>query len=202
MQVGEHLDDVLPADELHEVEPVRADVGNGAQGTLPAGIEAPVPVGVEEQPVLEVLAGDQSGLTDLAGLDEGSGVLVVRVEPGVEAHRVDDAGVCREADQLGGLGAVDAERFLADHVLAGVDRRPRLGGVDVVRAGDVHGVEVGDGEQLVERVVGLGQQRVGLAARPLRRRADHPDDVDTDATQRLGVHRRHPSRPDNSSAHG
>ena len=91
-------------------------------------------------------------------------MLVVRVEAGVEAHRVDDAGVGCEADELGGLGGVDAERLLADDVLAGGDRRPGLLGVDVVGAGDVHGVEVGDGEQFVERVERLGQQRVGLAA--------------------------------------
>ena len=77
-------------------------------------------------------------------------MLVVRVEAGVEAHRVDDAGLGGEADELGGLSDVDTERLLADDVLAGSDRRPGLLGVDVVGAGDVHGVEIGDGEQLVE----------------------------------------------------
>ena len=201
MQVGEHLDDALAADELHEVEPVRADVGDGPQGALPAGVEAPVPVSVEEQPVLQVLAADQAGLTDLAGPHEGRGVLVVRVEAGVEAHGVDDPGGGGQGDQLGGLGGVDAERLLADDVLAGGNRRPGLGGVDVVGAGDVHGIEVGDGEQLVERVEGLGQQRVGLAAGAFRGGPDHPDDLDTDAAQRLGVHGSHPSGPDDRRLH-
>ena len=101
-------------------------------------------------------------------LDEGGGVLVVGVVAQVEAHRVDDAGVGGQGDELGGLGGVDAERLLAHDVLAGGDGRRGLFGVDVVRAGDVDDIEIGDGEQLIERVVRLGQQRIGLAARALR----------------------------------
>ena len=64
VQVGAHLDDALPADELDEIKPVRADVRDGAQLALACGIEAPVPVRVEEQPVLQVVAADQARLAD------------------------------------------------------------------------------------------------------------------------------------------
>ena len=75
-----------------------------------------------------------------------------------------------------------------------------LGGMDVVRAGDVHRLQAGHGEQLFERVERRRQQRVGLGPGALRRRADHPDDLDTDAPQRLGVHERHPPGADDPGA--
>ena len=76
--------------------------------------------------------------------------------------------VGRQGDELGGLGGVDAEGLLTHDVLAGGDGRRGLFSVDVVRAGDVDDIEIGDGEQFIERVVGLGQQGIGLAARALR----------------------------------
>ena len=127
VQVGADLDDALAADELDEVEPVRADVGDGTEVALAGGVEPPVPVGVEQQPVLQVVAADQPRLADRAGADEGGGVLVVRVVAEVEAHGVDDAGVAGAGDEVAGLGAVDAERLLADDVFAG-GRSPPLPG--------------------------------------------------------------------------
>ena len=144
VQVGEHLDHLAAADEAGEVEPVRADVGNGAQATLTRGVEAPVPVGVEEQPVLVVAAGDEARLTDRARSDQGGGVLVLRVVADVEAHGVDDAGGLGEGDELGGLRRRHAEWLLAHHVAAGGEHGAHVLGVDVVGAGDVDDLDCGD----------------------------------------------------------
>ena len=65
-QVGHHLDDVQAGDEARQVEPVRADVADGAERAATLGLEPPVPVGLEQQPVLEVAAGDQADVAEPA----------------------------------------------------------------------------------------------------------------------------------------
>ena len=59
-QVGHHRHDRLAGDEGHQVEPVRADVADRAQRAALVRLEPPVPVGLVEQPVLEVVAGDEA----------------------------------------------------------------------------------------------------------------------------------------------
>ena len=54
-------------------------------------LEAPVPIGVVQQPVLEVAAGDQADVAEPAAADELGQVLVERVEADVEVDRVDEA---------------------------------------------------------------------------------------------------------------
>ena len=162
VQVGEHLRHLLTGHEAGQVDPVRADVGHRPQRALAFGVESPVPVGLEQQPVLQVVPADQPRCADRPGGHLGGGVLVLGVVAQVEADGVDDAGGLRPFHQVGRLGGVDAERLLADHGQAGVDDGAGLGGVDVVRAGDVHRLQAGHGEQLVERVERRRQQRVGL----------------------------------------
>ena len=65
-QVGHHRDDPLAGQEGREVHPVRADVGHGAQLAAQLGLEPPVPVRVEQQPVLEVVAGDEPDVAEPA----------------------------------------------------------------------------------------------------------------------------------------
>ena len=48
-----------PLMKLGQVEPVRADIADRPQRAARIGLEPPVPVGVVEQPVLEVVAADQ-----------------------------------------------------------------------------------------------------------------------------------------------
>ena len=57
-----------------------------------SGCEPPVPVGLEEQPVLEVAAGHEPDVAELAAGDDLVGVLVERVEADVEVGGVDEAG--------------------------------------------------------------------------------------------------------------
>ncbi len=60
-----------------------ADVAEGAQRAALLRIEPPVPVRVEEQPVLEVAAGDQADVAQVAGTDPLVEVLVEGVEADV-----------------------------------------------------------------------------------------------------------------------
>ena len=74
--------------ELDEVEPVGADVGDGAQFAALAAEDAPVVVGGIEEPVLHVAAGDGVDAAEGAALDHVADFPVERVE----AHVVVDAG--------------------------------------------------------------------------------------------------------------
>ena len=65
-QVGHDLDDALTGHEGHQVEPVRADVADRAERAAAVGLEPPVPVALEQEPVLEVATGDQPDIADLA----------------------------------------------------------------------------------------------------------------------------------------
>ncbi len=58
-EVGHHRLDAAAGDELQQVDPVRADVADRAQLAALGRVQAPVPVGVEQQPVLQVAAGDE-----------------------------------------------------------------------------------------------------------------------------------------------
>ena len=91
----------LAGDEGHEVQPVRPDVADGAQRAAPVRLEPPVPVGVEEQPVLEVAAGHEPDVAEPAAGDELVDVLVERVEADVEVDRVDEAARGGRVDELG-----------------------------------------------------------------------------------------------------
>ncbi len=49
-------------------------------------------------------------------------------------------------DEVGGLGGVESQRFLADDVLPGGEHRPHLLGVQVVGTGDVDHIDLGSAE--------------------------------------------------------
>ena len=121
---------------------MRADVADRPQRAAALGLEPPVPVGVEQQPVLEVAAGDEPDVAEPAVGDELADVLVERVEADVEVDRVDEAaprGQPRRARAT--LGRGHRQRLLADDVLAGGEDRLRLREVEVVGRGDVDDVD-------------------------------------------------------------
>ncbi len=72
----------------------------------------------------------------------------------VAEHVVDDqhpAGALDGRDQVRGVGVVEGERLLAEHVLAGLERRPRDLGVTGRRRGHDDGVDVVVGQQVAPR---------------------------------------------------
>jgi hypothetical protein len=98
-QVGHDALDPDSAEEAHQVQPVRPDVADGPEHPALGGIEPPVPVGVEQEPVLEVVAGDQADLAQLAVGHESGEVLVQGIEADVEVT-ADHAGLGGQADRL------------------------------------------------------------------------------------------------------
>lgn len=63
-KVSADFDDFAPGNPHHEVEPMRANVGDGAEFASQFGFEPPVPVGGEEKPILEKTSVDDARLAD------------------------------------------------------------------------------------------------------------------------------------------
>ena len=99
----------MAGDELGEVAPMRADVGEGARRSAEVGVDAPVVVLGSQQPVLEVGAVDEVDGTALAGAD----TLLGLADRGVVAVDERDGG---DGAALGGLRQPGGAR----------QRRPRL----------------------------------------------------------------------------
>ncbi len=131
-QVRHDCDDPLARHERHEVQPVRPDVADRPQPTAALGLQAPVPVAVEKQPVLEIVSGHEPDVADLAVDDDVMSVLVQRVEADVEVHRVDESRRRSHGDELERLVGRHRQRLLADDVPASGKGGPGLREMQVV----------------------------------------------------------------------
>jgi len=119
VQVGEDRRDARSRDEPRQVEPVRADVGHGAQRPALLRIETPVPVGWLQQPVLDVDAVDAVNGAGLAAANARPCFAAEGVEPDVVVGAVDESACLGETQQLCRFLRRERERLLADDVLAG-----------------------------------------------------------------------------------
>ena len=200
-QVGHDADDPLTGDEGHQVEPVRADVADRPQRAAALRLEAPVPVALEEQPVLEIAAGHQPDIADIASRHDLVGMLVQRVEADVEVHRVHHAAGRGKPRELAGLRSGHCQRLLADDVLAGRDDRLCLGDVEIVGRRHVDDVDRGIVEQRLEGRICVRhaeRRRPRLAA--LRRAAEDAAHLDADTPQGFDMNRADEARPDDGGA--
>ncbi len=137
--------------------------------------------------------------SDRALLHQSRRVLIVRVEPDVEADRVNAPARLGQRNHLRGLVRGDRERLFAHHVLAGRECGSHLVGVDVVGARDMYGVDGRICEQRVHTVVDAGKVGCGrLGPGPLGRRSDDANDVDAQASERLGMGQTHEAGTDYS----
>ena len=160
-----------PVEEAREVQPVRTDVAHGPEDPALVRLEAPVPVRVVQQPVLEVAARDQADVADATLADERRDVLVERVEADVEVDRVDEAARVGQRDELRGLRRGHRQRLLADDVAARGQDLPDLRVVELVGRGDVDDLDRVVREHFVQAGVGLRQAELRRALRSeLRRR--------------------------------
>ena len=103
--LGAERGDPVAGDELDEVAPVRADVGEGARRAAEVGVDPPVVVVGRGEPVLQVAAVDQADRAERAGADAGARLADDRVEAVDERDGRDPVGGARGLDQLGGLRA-------------------------------------------------------------------------------------------------
>jgi hypothetical protein len=172
------------------VDPVGPDVPERPQLAALGRVEAPVPVGVQEQPVLEIPAGDQADATQSASPDRAVQVLVEGIEADVVVDRADAVAGRREGHQLRGLLRSDRERFLADHMPPGREDRLDLRVMQVVGRRDVHHLDRGVGEQVVQAAIRHGHpQASSTRGRALARRAEDAVDRDPEAPKRLDMDR-------------
>ena len=116
---------------------MRTDVRDRTQVASEGGVEPPVPVGVEEEPVLEVVPRDQAHLTQLTRRDHAVHMLAERVEAQVVVDGVHPTTAVSDPKEVGRLGRGHGEGLLADDVLARFERGLCLLVVEVVRRGDV-----------------------------------------------------------------
>ena len=180
---------------------MRADVADRAERPAALGLEPPVPVALEEQPVLEVATGHEPDVAELAGGDDLVGVLVERVVADVEVGGVDEAGRGGQLDQLARLGRGHRQRLLADDVPAGREDGLRLGEVEIVGGGDVDDVDRLVAEEVVEGGVCARDAEAGrTSGAALGRAAEHAADLDADAAERLDVDGPDEARADDRGA--
>ena len=167
---------------------MRPDVADGTQRPALVGLEAPVPIGVMEEPVLEVVAGHEPDVAELSVGHHLAHVLVERVEADVEVDCVDEAARPRLVDEAGGFIGGQGERLLADDVLAGGENGRCLRNVEMIRRCDVHDVDGGVRQDVVERSVGVADAQPCRTCRaPLRRAAEDAAHVDADPAELLDV---------------
>jgi hypothetical protein len=99
-EIGEDLGDAASRDPAGQIEPVRADVGNGAQRAAQFGIEPPVPVGRLVQPVLDVGAVAVSDRADVAAPNALTRLVEERIEADVVVRAVHEPARLGKLQQL------------------------------------------------------------------------------------------------------
>ena len=132
---------------------MRANVADRAQRPAAIRLQPPVPVGLEQQPILVVAASDEPDVSKLSRRDELVGVLVERVEADVEVDGVHLPAARCTLDEVGGLLGGHGQWLLAYHVAIRVEDESHLRVVEVVRRGDVNDLDAIVVEQLLEAAV-------------------------------------------------
>ena len=162
--------DLLAGDELGQVAPVRADVGERARGAARRGVDAPVAVLGIEQPVLQIGAVDEAHRPGVAAAHALARLADRGIEAIDERHRRDDVGRRGLAGQRLGARAVGGQGLLADDVAARGQRRRGQRAMQVVRRADVDDVDVAGLDHLLGARGPLGPQVGGRLGRAFRRR--------------------------------
>ena len=125
-EIGAYFRYAQTGHRLGEVEPMRANVGDYPERASFLGEDAPVEIGVVEQPVLHVGAGDVIDFTEPTRRDPFARFQAQRIKTNVVAHRRDQRFLLRQFDQLRRFLDVQRQWFFADHVLAGGQGAPAL----------------------------------------------------------------------------
>ena len=133
--------DAFAGDELDEIAPVGADVGEGPGGAAQSGVDPPVVVIGRKQPVLQIPPVDEGDGARRSGGDPGPCLPHGRVVPVDERHRQHAAALARSSRELTGTLLVKRDRLLAENVLAGTKGGERVGDVQMVGRADMDDVD-------------------------------------------------------------
>ncbi len=132
-QICHHFGDFQPGDEHHHVHPVRADIRHAAQRAALFGQQPPVPIGGQQQPVLQVRAVDGMDLAQFAPLYQCTGFMVDRIVPQVIVHCAGQVfGFC-QLHQGSRFFRGHRERFFTNNMLPCFKRFHRMAVVQIVR---------------------------------------------------------------------
>src|SRR5579862_4640465 len=153
-EIGAEFRDFFPGDPLNQIQPVRANVGDGAQLPAQLGLQTPVPVGGIREPVLQEAAMDEADFANGAGSDQRFGLNAQRIVTEIVGHAADAVGFLGQRDELRGFARVHGQRLFAQDVLAGAEEFGGLFKVDVVGRADMHGGDFGIGGNFFDAGVG------------------------------------------------
>ena len=161
----DHAPRLLTEGKARSLNAVAADVVDAAAARLHAVADVRgIDVEVAEMRI------DGAQLADAAFVEQLAQAQPLRRAANHEGFADFHAGAFAHAEQRFGFGHGHAERFFAEHVLAGLGGLHRPRNVQLIGQRIVDGVDVGIGEQLLIRAVGRGNAE---RFRPLR--APWPD---------------------------
>ena len=155
LQIRAQRRNALPGHMLHHVAPMRTDIGESAGTAIRAGIDAPVPVRVVQEPVLRVGALNSVNLAQFARFPQTPHLLHHRVIAQVMERAIRQVFLLGFRDQLLRFRNGGRQRLFAKHGFACFERSHCHGEVKRIRRADVHGIELG-----------VRQQRAVVASRP------------------------------------
>jgi hypothetical protein len=168
--------DVLAEHRSSGLGAVRGHVEEGA-----AAGEVGVPEMRRMRAAVALASSERRQPTDRSRLDHLAHSDHLGVEDDILEVGIEDAGVADEAEHLGGLLRVSAERLRAGDPLAVARRGTNRVEVEVVRERDHDEVDLGVGTDRVDGVEGTAAEPLGERLAPLRAGApvrDHPGVVD------------------------
>ena len=198
-EIGHHLGDASPGDELHRVAPVGSDVRHRARCAAERGIHPPVVVGFQQHPVLQIAAVRGEQPSDIARAHHARR-LAHHCKLAIDkAHAVHHARLLRQRHQLARLVRGHAQRLFGKHVLARPQDLAVNLRVQVVRRAVVHHVQIGVREQFLNAAVGMRHIQGSRLFLRLRRRAVAQGNHlhKTEASKRLDMRRADKPAADN-----
>ena len=149
LQIGAQRSDAQPGDVLGHIEPVRADIGHAARRAAGFCIDAPVPVRIVEQPVLEVRSLHDENFAQISGFAHAAHLLHHRIVAQIVTDTVAQSLAERQARPvLRPAQRVVASGFSQSTCLPALKRI--LGHGKVLRVGraDVDGIDRGIAQYL------------------------------------------------------
>jgi hypothetical protein len=187
-EVGAKFGNLLAGDPLDEVEPMGADVGDGAEFAAEFGFEAPVPVGGIGEPVLQKTAVDQAGFADGARIDQRFGLNAEWIVAKVVGDAIDAVRFFGKGNELSGFALVHGQRLFTHDVLACAQERGGLAEVDVVGRADVDGSDFRIGRDFFNTgVCAFEAERLGGGGAAIAGTDESAFDADGDAAEGFDV---------------
>src|ERR1700719_3111585 len=187
-QIGAQLDHLAAGDPCNHVQPVRADVGNGAELAAEFRIEPPVPVSRVKQPILQKAAMNEFGLADGAFHNESASFLAKRVVTQVVSNAADFPCFAGESDEQFRLGRIHCQRLLAEDVFSRAHQAAGLVEGEIVGGAEVNYINGRIRGEFVERGIGAFQAE-GFAGRgrSLAGTSERATNGDSQTAQRFDV---------------